>query len=85
MAKLPLVANLTFIMAILFSRFSGNDKAPALVLYAVAIALFIFIFLLIREQWRLSLVAALPLVYFFSVIMLSRHGWIDSISFIGFR
>lgn len=85
MKLLSIFCNLIFIAAIFHSRFSGNDKAPVLVLYTLAIAFIAFVFLASKKRWKFAIASALPLIYFFLVVILSRLGWIDPMKYIGFR
>ncbi|MEK7802345.1 MAG: hypothetical protein AAB276_07820 [Pseudomonadota bacterium] len=79
--------------AIMVATLSGNDKAPFFVLGVVVINTLIFLkymtaFHRLRtdKNHRLyCLFAALPLIYMVGVVVLSRHGLIDSLYFIGFR
>ena len=79
-------------LAVLFSRFSGNDKAPFLVLLILALnAIFVLVLILLAcmgngsYAWRRIGVAALPLLYAVVVVVLARHGWVDSALLLGFR
>jgi len=79
-------------LAVLYSRFSGNDKAPFLVLLVLAIdAVLVLVLAVLAAQgpslrgWRRAGVATLPLVYAALVMVLARQGWLDMAWFLGFR
>jgi hypothetical protein len=79
-------------LAVLYSRFSGNDKAPFLVLLVLAIdAVLVLVLAVLAAHgqslrgWRRAGVAVLPLLYAGVVVVLARRGWIDMAWFLGFR
>jgi hypothetical protein len=79
-------------LAVLYSRFSGNDKAPFLVLLVLAIDAVLALVLVAQaiggqgvHGWRRAGVAVLPLLYAAVVVVLARRGWIDMAWFLGFR
>lgn len=80
--------------AILYGRWSGNDKAPFLVIGAVLLGLAIAAVvvaggLLGRDTaprwWTRCAVAASPILYVGLVVVFARRGWIDSLGWLGFR
>lgn len=79
-------------LAVLYSRFSGNDKAPMLVLLVLAGNALLVLALLGAAYmghgpypWRRAGVAALPLLYAAIVVVLARLGWVDPAPLLGFR
>lgn len=79
-------------LAVLFSRFSGNDKAPFVVLLVLALNAGFVAYLLVHAAvarhgpaWLNAALAALPLLYALLVVLMARHGWVDSSVFLGFR
>jgi hypothetical protein len=92
-AWLPAAAPAVFLaLAVLYSRFSGNDKAPMLVLLVLAGNALLVLALLVAAcmghgpyPWRRAGVAALPLLYAAIVVVLARLGWVDPAPLLGFR
>lgn len=89
---LAAAASVLLVLSVLYSRLSGNDKAPFLVLTVLALTAVLVLALLVRallqqgaHAWRSVGVAALPLVYAAVAIVLARHGWVDLMSLLGFR
>lgn len=89
-----IISPLLLLISILFSNFSGNDKAPVFILFSLGIITLIFIISgiisLIKNKEIpnskfLSLGALLTIVYFLSVVFLSKAGVIDSHAFLGIR
>ncbi len=89
-----LISPLALFITILFSRLSGNDKAPFLILLTLVIIITIFIVtgvitLLKREystkSYFLLLGSSLTLIYVIIAIFLSRAGLVDSSILLGFR
>jgi len=79
-------------LAVLYSKFSGNDKAPLLVLLVLAANALLVLALLVAAgmglgptPWRRAGMAALPLLYAAIVVVLARLGWVDSGPLLGFR
>ena len=81
-------------VTVIFSRWSGNDKSPFLVLLVLGlIALMLLVALstvLMGGAGRaraqtLAFGALVPLLYAGIVIALSRRGWVDPEPFLGFR
>ena len=89
-----LISPLALFISILFSRISGNDKAPFFILLTLAIIVGIFIIIgvitLLKREFSfkfrfLFLGASLTLLYVIISIFLSRAGLVDSNILLGFR
>lgn len=79
-------------LAVLYSRFSGNDKAPILILFVLVLdAVFVLAFVVRgivgngSGAWRCAGFAALPLLYAGIVLALARHSLVDSAVLLGIR
>lgn len=82
---------LMLIASILISLFSGNDKAPFLVMGVLALNLALLIVYGLcmaagRRRCKLHItINAAILIYAVIVIIAARQGWIDSFWFLGLR
>ena len=79
------LTNSFFLGAILFCYFSGNDKAPYLVLTAAGVSFVVALGFFLRRRWKAALAIAVPALYTGLVIVLARQGLVDSQVFLGFR
>lgn len=78
---------------VLFSNFSGNDKAPFLILCMMVVIVLIFVVtgvvtFINKENYTsrfLCLGAGVTIMYVVISILLSRAGLVDSLSTLGFR
>ena len=77
--------NLIFFSAIVFCYFAGNDKAPYLILVLASISFIAGIAALLVGKWKAAMLIAIPVIYFGSIFILARGGYIDSQLFLGFR
>lgn len=91
LAAAPAVA---LVAAVLYCQFSGNDKAPFLVLTVLALNATLLVAFVAAtfvsgtrrpQAWLQCGVAAAPLIYAAIVILLARMGWVDSLPLLGFR
>ena len=87
-----LISPILLLISVVFSHFSGNDKAPFFILLALVIIGLIFIvtgliglFTALKAFKFLCLGSALTLVYVIIVISFSRIGILDSNIWLGFR
>lgn len=90
--RLAAAAPLLLLVGVLYARCSGNDKAPFVVIGVLALTAVLALALLLRalmegslHAWRSAALAALPLLYAAIAIALARQGWVDLMSFLGFR
>lgn len=80
---LPTIA---FVLAVMGARFSGNDKAPFLVMLVLVLnLLWVVAMPVLRKKIKFVLIAAVPLIYTAAVIGLSRCCGLDTMIFLGFR
>ena len=92
--SLAIVPSLLLATAVVFSRLSGNDKSPFIVLLVLAMLALLLLAALVvtvyswslhgKAPW-LALGTACPLIYAGIVIALSQKGFIDSLTWLGFR
>lgn len=80
-----LLLNLIFVSSILGCHFSGNDKAPFLVLGTSAVSFVVAIGFLVGRQWAVAIACAAPVIYLATVIALARMELVNSQFFLGFR
>ena len=89
-----LISPFAILVSILFSRLSGNDKTPILILLTLAIIVGVFIITgvitLFKREYSsklrfLFLGTSLTLLYVIIAIILSRAGLVDSNILLGFR
>ncbi|MGF6275188.1 cadmium resistance protein CadD (predicted permease) [Massilia sp. UYP11] len=80
------------VVSVLYARCSGNDKAPFVVVGVLGLTAVLAVALLLRalvvgslHAWRSAALAMLPLLYAAIAIALARQGWVDLMSFLGFR
>ncbi len=82
---LPAASNLFFVAALFYCHFSGNDKAPFVMISSIFLTLIFSAFLATNRLWMATFLAGVPAIYFALVVLLTRAGWIDSKVFLGFR
>lgn len=83
---------LIFMSSVFFAALSGNDKAPFIVILALVINSVMVVTRLracLRSprprHWLSVYIAAAPIIYAVTVIILARAGVLDPLYFIGFR
>jgi len=85
--KLEWIPIILFIITILISHFSGNDKAPFLVLFAglfsIAVAT-VFVITGIKKNKKRYFIAAIPALLLLCIYYLSRYQLINPQNIIGF-
>ena len=85
--KLEWIPIILFVLTILNSHLSGNDKAPFLVLFAGFISIVIttvFVITGIKKNRKRYFIAAIPALLLLCIYYLSRYHLIDPQNIIGF-
>ncbi|MBY0414053.1 MAG: hypothetical protein K2Q18_07800 [Bdellovibrionales bacterium] len=80
-----ILSNILFIAAIVTCKYSGNDKAPLVVLAALVLVIIMTFIVLLGRKWKMAVVTATPVFYFIIVLAFARMSMVDPEIFLGFR